>query len=116
MKLTDLHKNRGLKIAEDARKAGVPGRFGKESAAVPDRREQRRLDAAAGLVPFACKIPSALVARLRDEAAKAGGDLNAIVAAALERGLDATAAPAPTPPAATDDGDKPAPKTRKKKA
>jgi hypothetical protein len=89
MKLTDLHKNRGLKIEGDARRAGIPDRFGKGAAQVPDRKEQRRLDAAAGLVPFACKLHGDLVAELRARADAAGGDLNATVAELLRRGLAA---------------------------
>jgi len=38
----------------------VPGRYGQAAAEVVDRKEQRRRDSAAGLVPFACKLPSEL--------------------------------------------------------
>ncbi len=56
----------------------MPTRFGVVSTAVPDRREQRRLDQAAGLVPFACKLKDELVQRLRALAEQEGGDLNAL--------------------------------------
>ena len=68
MKKTDLEKNKGLKIMGQMRQAGSPSRFGAAAQAVPDRREQRKLDQAAGLVPFAVKLPEALVARLRERA------------------------------------------------
>ncbi len=89
MKLTDLHKNKGLKIEGDAKRAGIPDRFGKSSSHVPDRREQRRLDAAAGLVPFACKIHGDLLAEIRARAESTGSDLNETVASLLAKGLAA---------------------------
>ena len=52
-----------------------------------DRRAQRKQDSAAGLVPFACKLPAALNQQLRDRAASHEGGLNALVAELLERGL-----------------------------
>ena len=58
MKKSDLDKLLGKKIGGEMKGAGIPGRFAQGASAVPDRREQRRLDAAAGLVPFACKLPS----------------------------------------------------------
>jgi hypothetical protein len=70
MKLTDLHKNQGLKIEGDTRRGGVSDRYGSGVSHVTDRKEQRKLDAAAGLVPFAC-------------------DLNETVAQLLKKGLAA---------------------------
>ena len=89
MKLTDLHKNKGLKIEGDARRGGIPDRFGKGSAQVPDRKEQRKLDAAAGLVPFACKLHGDLVNEIRARAGATGGDLNATVEELIRKGLAA---------------------------
>jgi len=57
MKKTDLAKNLALKISGQMKGAGTPGRFGQAASDVVDRKEQRRRDAAAGLVPFACKLP-----------------------------------------------------------
>jgi hypothetical protein len=88
MKLTDLHKNRGLKIAGETRQAGVPDRFGKGADQALDRREQRKRDAAAGLVPFACKLHGELVRELQDRAARDGVSVNEAVAALLRKGLD----------------------------
>ena len=38
MKLTDLHKNQGLKIDGEARRGGVSDRYGKGAAAFPTAR------------------------------------------------------------------------------
>ena len=89
MKLTDLHKNQALKIAGESRRGGVPDRFGKGAAQVLDRREQRKLDAAAGLVAFACKLPADLVRDLQDRSQADGAGLNETVADLLAKGLAA---------------------------
>lgn len=87
MKRTDLAKSQGLKIAGQMKQAGVPNRFGAASAAVPDRREQRRLDQARGLLPFAVKLPGELIQQLREQAEARGVDLNELVAGLLKAGL-----------------------------
>jgi hypothetical protein len=86
-KKTDLAKNLALKINGQMKAAGVPGRFAQGAADVVDRREQRRRDAAAGLVPFACKLPKDLVMQISERAASHDGGVNALVAEALRRGL-----------------------------
>ena len=95
MKKTDLEKNKAMKIDGKMKSAGVPSRFAKSAAEVVDKREQRRRDAAAGLVPFACKLPADLVKRLHERAATHEGGVNVIVAQALEQAL--ALAPASTP-------------------
>ena len=87
MKKSDLDKLLGKKIGGDLKGAGIPGRFAQGASAVPDRREQRRLDAAAGLVPFACKLPSELAATLRGRAGAHEGGMNGLVAELLKKGL-----------------------------
>jgi hypothetical protein len=87
MKKFDLAKQLGLKIGGKMKTTGVPGRFAHEAAAVADKREQRRRDAAAGLVPFACKLPAALVAQLNERGAAHAGGVNALVAELLTRSL-----------------------------
>lgn len=87
MKKTDLEKALAKKITGRMAGTARPQRFGAGAAALPDRREQRRLDAAAGLVPFACKLPQALAQQLADRAATHEGGLNALVAQLLEKGL-----------------------------
>jgi hypothetical protein len=54
MKITDLDKSKMLKAAGLMKHEARAERFGRSNAN-PDRKEQRRLDRAAGLVPFACK-------------------------------------------------------------
>lgn len=110
MKRTDLEKNKALKVRIQLQQAAIPGRFAAESKALPDRREQRKLDQAAGLVPFAAKLPAELVRRLRELAEQEGGNLNESTARVIEAGLasskpavkvaKATAAPAAPAPKA----------------
>ena len=88
MKKTDLEKALAKKISGRMAGAGVAQRFGAGAASLPDRREQRRRDAAAGLVPYACKLPQLLVNRLVDRAAAHEGGVNGLVAELLAKGLD----------------------------
>lgn len=87
MKKTDLEKALAKKISGRMAGAGVTQRFGAGAAALPDRREQRRRDAAAGLVPFACKLPQPLVERLAARAAAHDAGINGLVAELLEKAL-----------------------------
>lgn len=88
MKRTDLAKNLGLKINGQLRQATTPDRFGKESTLV-DRREQRKLDQAAGLLPFAVKLNKELIVQLQAEAQQQGIGMNELVAELLKKGLAA---------------------------
>ena len=89
MKKTDLEKNKAKKIDGSMRSAVVPDRFAQGAVAATDKREQRRLDAAAGLVPFACKLPLELTRRLTERAATLDGGMNALVEELLTQGLSA---------------------------
>ena len=89
MKKTDLYKNEGLKIAGSMKQGGVPERFGAGSGAVPDRREQRKLDQAAGRVPFAVKLDGGLVQEIQARAQSRQIGVNELVAELLRKGLDA---------------------------
>ena len=89
MKKTDLEKNMAKKIVGNMKAAGVPDRFAQGAAAALDKRERRNRDAAAGLVPFACKLPGALLKRLQERATTHEGGVNALVAQLLEQGLAA---------------------------
>jgi hypothetical protein len=84
MKKTDLARLAGVKLDSAMRGAATPGRFGQAAAALPDRKAQRRQDAAAGLVPFACKLPQSLADSLRERAAQHPGGLNGLVAELLQ--------------------------------
>jgi hypothetical protein len=87
MKKSDLAKLLGSKIDSQQKSRATPGRFAQGAAAVPDRREQRRLDAAAGLVPFACKLPAPLAATLREKSAGRPDGINGLVAELLHKAL-----------------------------
>ena len=89
MKKVELEKNKGLKIMGQMKQAGTPGRYGKQAAAVPDRREQRRMDQALGLVPFAVKLNGDLVKRVQALAQERGAGINEVVAELLQKGLNA---------------------------
>lgn len=84
MKRTDMAKldAKRMKNEMTAKDAG----FG-ASGAVPDRREQRERDRAAGLVPFAVKLNGELVKQLQATAQERGVDLNQLVAELLQKGL-----------------------------
>ena len=88
MKKTDLEKNKGLKINSAVKRSGTPGRFGKDAGSVLDRREQRKLDQALSLVPFAVKLDGGLVRRLRALAEARRTELNELVAELLKSGLE----------------------------
>jgi hypothetical protein len=87
MKKTDIVKNLAKRLEGRMQAAGVPGRFGQGAGEVVDKREQRRRDSAAGLVPFACKLPAELVKRLNERAASHEGGVNALVAQLLTTAL-----------------------------
>ena len=87
MKKTDLVKQLAKKLDGRMKSAGVPGRFGDASAEVVDRREQRRRDTAAGLVPFACKLPADQVKQLQDRGAAHAGGINGLMAELLGKAL-----------------------------
>jgi hypothetical protein len=88
LKIADLEKNKGRKIASKLNRTIAPGRFGKEAAAVLDRREQRKRDQALGLVPFAVKLNSDLVEQIRALAQARQRGLNDLVADLLKKGLE----------------------------
>lgn len=87
MKKTDLYKNQGLKITGQMKQVGILGRFGGVASAIPDRREQRKLDQAQGLVPFAVKLNSELVQQIHALAQTRQMGLNEVVAELLKKGL-----------------------------
>jgi hypothetical protein len=98
MKKAELEKSKGLKLVGQMHKAPIPGRFAEGAAALPDRREQRKLDQAAGLVPYAVKLTADLVRQLREMAERDGGNINELTERLIKAGL--AASPAATPVAA----------------
>jgi hypothetical protein len=89
MKKTDLEKNKALKLTHSMKQTRSE-RFGKATTDMPlDRREQRKLDQAQGLVPFACKLNSELVDELKARAATHAGGMTGLLDELLRRGLAA---------------------------
>lgn len=86
MKPSELQKYNALKIVNKMKKAATPDRFG--GTAAPDRREQRRLDQAAGLIPFAVKLNRDLVAQVNALAQERKAAVSDIVAELLRKGLE----------------------------
>ena len=89
MKKTDLYKNLGLKVESRMKQAGIPDRFAQ--GAMLDRKEQRKLDQAKGLIPFAVKLDAELAGELRALAESRRVGLNELVAELLRKGLAAGA-------------------------
>ncbi|RZI81813.1 MAG: hypothetical protein EOP38_18040 [Rubrivivax sp.] len=89
MKKTDLEKSKASKLMGQMRQAPQPGRFGAAAAALPDRREQRKIDQANGLVPFAVKLNADLVKQLQARAEQSGEPLTDVVDRVIRAGLAA---------------------------
>lgn len=84
----DIEKNKALKLGNDLKQTGIPSRFAAANA-VPDRREQRKIDQALGLVPFACKLNGELVKQLEATALERGVAVNTLLAEFVIAGLAA---------------------------
>ena len=95
MKKADLEKSLGKKISGRMQQEPHSDRYGTASGGIADKREQRERDKAAGLVPFAVKLPQELVTQLQAVAAERGVSLNDVTAELLNAGL----APSPAEPA-----------------
>jgi hypothetical protein len=85
MKRTELDKRQGLAILNAQRQSG--NRYGPAAAAPVDRRAQREAERAAGLVPFAVKLPADLVRALHARAEADARPLNDLVATLLREAL-----------------------------
>jgi hypothetical protein len=88
MKKTGMAKSDAKKLMGQMASPGAAG-FGNSDTAAVDRREQRKLDQAAGLVPFAVKLNGDLVQQLHAQAKERAVDLNTLVAGLLAKGLAA---------------------------
>lgn len=86
MKKTGLEKLAAVKVVTRMKRAAPPERYAQGSA-LPDRREQRRLDRERGLVPFAIKLDGKLIERLRSKAAERNAGMNELVDELLRKGL-----------------------------
>lgn len=87
MKRTELEKRKVLSITNALKRGG--NRYGPAQAAPVDRKAQREAERAAGLVPFAVKLPQDLVRRVQAQAKAEGVPLNDLVARLLQQGLPA---------------------------
>jgi len=88
MKSTDLEKSKALKLMGKLKAATPPGRYA-GAAPLLDRREQRRLDQAAGLVSFPVKLQQPLIDALRARAASDGIGVNELTNTLLVNALKA---------------------------
>lgn len=113
MKLTDLMKLKGRKI-EGRMGGATPDRFGKGATEIVDKKEQRRRDQEAGLVPFAVKLHGDLIKRLHALALERHLSLNELTAELINAGLGEAPA-SPSTPAAKAEA-KPEPKPEAKSA
>lgn len=86
MKKTDLEKQKALKLMGKLNAAIPPDRFAGAAPAV-DRREQRRLDRAAGLVSFPVKLHQPLITALNARAQADGVGVNELVNVLLAEAL-----------------------------
>jgi hypothetical protein len=117
MKKADLEKFNAKRVEGAMRREALPDRYGAASGHVHDKREQRKRDQAAGLVPFAVKLPQDLVAALQARARERSTGLNDVVAELLKVALGvyagAASAPAPVPAPATPAATEPAPRSNR---
>jgi hypothetical protein len=88
VKTAGLEKLKGRKISGKMHQGGAPDSFGKDAATAVSRREQRKLDQAEGLVPFAVKLNAELVKRIQGLAQERKTGVNEIVSELLQKGLD----------------------------
>ena len=87
MKKTDLEKHKALKIMGKLNAAIPPDRYAGAGPTI-DRREQRRLDQAAGLVSFPVKLQQPLIAALKERAEADGVSVNELVNSLLASALN----------------------------
>jgi hypothetical protein len=87
MKRTDLEKHQGKKIVGAMQREPTSERYGASAGAHADKRVQRERDKAAGLVPFAIKLPQDLVASLHALAIERGVPMNQLAEALLRAGI-----------------------------
>jgi hypothetical protein len=87
MKPSDLQKLKAMKTVGAMKREPTSDRFGAAAGAPGDKREQREREKAAGLVPFAVKLPAELVAELQTLAREKEATLNDVTAELLRKGM-----------------------------
>lgn len=88
MKKYELEKRKAEKLHNDLGAANAPARFGHAAGTVLDKKEQRKLDQAKGLVPFACKLNQELIKQLHEACAAREMTVNDLVAELIQGGLN----------------------------
>ncbi|HEY9459541.1 MAG TPA: hypothetical protein VIR04_01940 [Paralcaligenes sp.] len=77
-----------MKLLDKLKQGSTPSRFSTNSARAPiDRREQRKLDQAQGLVSFPLKLKQPVIEEIRTRAAAQNTGTSEIVEALLEKAL-----------------------------
>jgi hypothetical protein len=84
-KKADLDKQQGKAIVNAQRRSGNP--HGAAALQGEDRKARRERERAAGLVPFAAKLPKDLVAALQQKAQAASRHLDDVTAELLREAL-----------------------------
>jgi hypothetical protein len=87
VKKADMEKVKGKAVGGSG--PGTPDRYGRGSGEVFDKREQRRRDQEAGLVPFAVKLHGDLVKEIQALAKTRGTGLNEVADEVIRKGLKA---------------------------
>lgn len=87
MKAVQLAKIKGAKLGDGKAQPSSSGRFGERIVPAPTRREQRAVEQAHGLVPFAVKLEGDLVTQLHALAKERKTTLDEIVAELLRKSL-----------------------------
>ena len=87
MKKTDLEKLKAMRTVGAMKREPTADRFGASAGVPGDKREQREKDKAAGLVPYAVKLPQELVAELQTLARTKETSLNELTAELLRKGM-----------------------------
>lgn len=87
MKAVQLAKIKGAKLGDGKAQPSSSGRFGERIVPAPTRREQRAVEQAHGLVPFAVKLEGNLVTQLHALAKERKTTLDEIVAELLRKSL-----------------------------
>ncbi|MBM9888476.1 hypothetical protein H1229_006580 [Deefgea sp. CFH1-16] len=88
MKKYELEKRKAEKLHNDLSAANAPARFGHAAGTVLDKKEQRKLDQAKGLVPFACKLNQDLIKQLHEACTAREISVNDLVAELIQAGLN----------------------------
>ena len=87
MKRADLEKQLSKKVEGRMKHEPSSDRYGGGAALPGDRREQREREKAAGLVPFAVKLPQELVTALQAKARERSLGMNELTAELLAKAM-----------------------------